>query len=285
MLIEKMKSFYRTSNKSFLPVEIDFISNEIFPFHTKILLLKACYNLGLLYYMNNSTNDSIQILECGKRRINVLNENHMLDSSNAHNKKRIFNGERSNKVSHTVKYQPKRSQRKSLTIQSNINHLLMFSIRKQSENELDGIKTKMEVLLSEIHLENNNYIQSFFHVKNALELINSTNAKYYRSFYLKERTILAKVLEKIEQFQQQEEQTTNDLNDMTHQNLFQLTNRLYKEFRTNEIKSESNTNNSKDDYHYQQLIVNGSDTGYEIEKFFIFINKLSLNLPERLNYI
>ena len=285
MLLEKMKSFYRTSSKSFLPVEIDFISNELFPFHTKILLLKACYNLGLLYYMNNSTNDSIQILECGKRRIKVLNENHMLDSSYAYNKSPIFNGERSNKTSHTVKYQPKRSQRKSLTIQNDINHLLMFSIRKQSENELDGIKTKMEVLLSEIHLESNNYIQSFYHVKKALELINSTNAKYYRSFYVKERTILAKVLEKIEQFQQQEEeQTTNNINEMTHQNIFQITSKLYKEFKTNENKSELNTNNSKDDYHhYQQLILNGNDTEYEIEKFFIFINKLSLYQIKVLN--
>ena len=205
------------------------------------LLVKTLYNLGLLYYINGNNEEGINCLENSKKKLKYLLKN-AVPCSTIESKSKI-------KVCESFKTlsNPSKTFKKSLTISPEVHlinnyHIDMFD----NADNINGLKS-IEIALAEIYLDCNNFNKSFTHIKKALNLLKG-GAKNFRN--LIESKLLQKFLEKVENFF-----TTNE-KEGKDQAL-----ELLKEKRKETFINRNREMSLK--------------TVTEIEKFFIFLSKLS----------
>ena len=202
------------------------------------LLVKTLYNLGLLYYINGNNEESINCLENAKKKLKYLLKN-AIPCSTIESKSKIKVCESFKKLSNHSK-----TFKKSLTISPEVN-LINIDMFDNVDN-INGLKS-IEIALAEIYLDCNNFNKSFIHIKKALNLLKG-GAKNFRN--LIESKLLQKFLEKVENFFTMNEKEDKD------QAL-----ELLKEKRRETFINRNREMSLK--------------TVTEIEKFFIFLSKLS----------
>lgn len=208
------------------------------------LLVKTLYNLGLLYYINGNNEEGINCLEKAKKKLKNLlkNANH---SPTIESKSKIKICDSFKNLSDQSK-----SLKKSLTISPEVNLLNNYYIDTDGDvGSLNGLKS-IEIALAEVYLDCNNFIKSFIHIKKALNLLKGGEKSFKNVI---ESKLLQKFLEKVESFftineKEKEKESKNELE------------------QSKKKKRETIINKNRE---------MSSKTLTEIEKFFIFLSKLS----------